>query len=67
MLLLLAALASLTLLDVTAGGADQVPAYIEVVLPADAKIEIDGRPTSPPARIAFETPPITVGKEFPTR
>jgi uncharacterized protein (TIGR03000 family) len=64
-LFLLAALASLTLLNVTAGAADQAPAYFEVVLPADAKLMIDGKPTtSVGGKRLFETPPLTAGKEY---
>jgi uncharacterized protein (TIGR03000 family) len=49
----------------SAAQADETPAKLRVLLPADATLTIDGQPTrSTTADRLFVTPPLVVGKEF---
>ncbi len=44
---------------------ENVPAFLEVVLPAEAKLAIDGTSTkSVGGKRLFESPPLTIGKEY---
>ncbi len=68
---MLSALIGLVLLSGTRQAAgftpddDKATALIEVVLPAGAKLEVDGRPTKSTGSIRqFETTPLTVGREY---